>query len=194
MTTLDESLSTVESSTNILIDQPPRFSLRSYLPRSASKIDIAGGCCTGCLVIIGLFVILVVVPIKMIIVGNINTAHCPIQAKIPIVLIVSGIVALVSILLCIGIISIKLADILYIFGVCLCYIEVILHIFWIIWIILGIAWKADVIKSVQHTNTSLPTYCDKNTFESLSVYLPMQGALAIISFCVSGLCCWFNKY
>jgi len=192
MTTLDESLSTVESTTNLLIDQPARFSLRPFLPKS--KIDLVGYSCNFCLVVLALFAITVVFPIKMIVVGSINTAHCPIQTKIPIFLIVSGVVALVSILLCIGIISIKLADILYLFGVCLFYIEVVLQIFWLIWIILGCVWLSDVTESVQYTNTTLPTYCDKNTFTSFRTYLPMQGAIAIISICISGICCWAGKH
>jgi hypothetical protein len=192
MTTLDESLSTVESTTNLLIDQPLRFSLRPYLPRS--KVDLVGCCCTLCIVVPALFVIIAVVPIKMIIVGSINTAHCPIQTKIPIFLIVSGVVALVSILLCIGIISIKCADILYMFGVCLFYTKVVLHIFWLIWIILGFVWLFDVTESVQYTNSSLSTYCDKNTFTSFRIYLPMQSAIAIVSICISGICCWIAKH
>jgi hypothetical protein len=193
MSTSDESLSMGESSIDLLNDQTPGFSLRSYLPRSASKIDLVLGSGVCCLVVLMFFVITVVVPIKMIISGSTNMAHCPIQTKIPIFLIVSGAVSLVSILLCVGIISIKLADILYIFGICLFYIQVVLHIFWLIWVILGIKWMANATESVQYTNASLPTYCDKNTFTSLFAYLPMHGALAIISICISGLCCWLSR-
>ena len=190
----DEPLLTVESSTNILTTQPPRFPLRSYLPSSASKTDLIGYCFLGGFIILALIAIIIVIPIKMIIIGSMNTAHCPIQTKIPIFLLVSGIVSLVSVLLCIGIVTIKLTDILYILGVWLCRIQFLVHILWFLWFVSGLIWMVTVPESVQHTNSSLPTYCNKNTFEAIWNYLPIHGILAMISVCLSGLCCCFRQH
>ena len=193
MTASDESLSMGESSTNLLIDQPPRFTLRSYFPRSDSNRELVGGCCLCLLLVMMFFAITVVFPIKLIMAGSTNTAYCPIQTKLPIFLIISGVVPLVSIVLCVGIVSIKLADTLYILGVLLFYIEFLLHMFWLSWMVLGIVWMIDLTESVQYTNTSLPTYCDKNTFATFSIYLPAESAFAIISICTSMVCCWLSK-
>lgn len=190
----DEPLLTVEPSTNILTTQPPRFPLRSYLPSSASKTDLIGCCFLVGFIVLALIVTTVVVPIKMIIVGSLNTAHCPIQTKIPIFLLVSGIVSLVFVLLCIGIVTIKFADILHILGVWLCRIQFVLHILWFLWLISGLIWTVAVYESVQHTNSSLPTYCDKNTFEAIFDYFPIQGILSMISICLFGLCCCFRQH
>jgi hypothetical protein len=134
-------------------------------------------------------------PIAMIVIGSTtNTANCPIQTKIPIFLIVSGVVSLTSIVFCAGIISIKLAEIFYAFGICLIYIEALLQIFSLSWTIVGIVWTVGLKESVQYVNSSLPTYCDESTFKFTFTVLPIQCAFCFISICIFVLICWRNKY
>lgn len=188
-------MATIESDDELLNVEPARFSFRSYIPRSESKINIIGKCCTIIMIILTFFWLLIIFPIQIIVIGSTNTVHCPIQTKIPIFLIVTGTMPLISILLCAGIVSIKLADIFNLLGKCLIYIGFLIQIFWIIWIIFGIAWKVDVkMDLVQHTNTSSPTYCDENTFDKFSVTLSMHGAFAIISTFIFGLFCYCSRH
>ena len=196
MATVDESLSsTIESDDELLNVEPARFSFRSYIPRSESKVDIIGGCCTIVFLILALFWLLIIFPIQIIMIGSRNIAHCPIQTKIPIFLIVTGTMPIISSLLCVGIVSIKLADIFNLLGKCLTYIAFLIQIFWLIWVIFGIAWTVNVkMDLVQHTNTSSPTYCDENTFNKCFATLGMHGALSIIFTFIYGFFCYCNRH
>ncbi|UJR19424.1 hypothetical protein I4U23_022554 [Adineta vaga] len=189
MDEFDEILSTIEPDTNVLVEQPPRFSLRPYLSRSTSTVDLVGKCC-GILSITFVFLGLIVVfPTYMIVVGSTNIANCPIETKIPIYLIVTGSIPIVSLLLSVGIITIKLNTIIKIFGICLFHIQHLLHIFWITCIIFGLIWMVNIAESVQHTNILSPTYCDKNVFIVYQKSLYIQGAMAALSICYSVLFC-----
>jgi hypothetical protein len=123
--------------------------------------------------------------------GGSNQSSCPIEPRIPIYLIVSGSVNLVSICFSISACIIhnrrkdeNMTGFYYVH--CSAILIIIFQLFNYIWLIVGSIWTFRVFNDVQYTMMNQSTYCQGNVYQYTIVTIILQYVLPIV------LCCCKN--
>lgn len=121
------------------------------------------------------------------VIGATNMYSCPVEPRIPIYLVVCGVMNLTSILFSImgSFLHIKKIDDHNVFGyfyiTAAALMIIILQIFNFIWLIIGTVWVFSVFNQVEYEQLNAKNYCQRNVYQySLaSVILQYMFPLAI---------------
>lgn len=126
------------------------------------------------------------------VIGGTNLSACPIEPRVPIYLVVSGTINLISITFTIvaSVIHIKEKDdniIGFFYVTSSAIIIIIFQLFNFIWLILGTVWIFSVFNEVQYTTMSEKTYCQQKVYQYTLVSIILQYIIPFIICCCKNL-------